>query len=148
MKSVANSVFDRIRYFQIATNLCMVISKKEDDYTEISSIPINCENICFIIGHRFEIDNYLEKEQILEKNIVFVTCLMGNRRRISQIKGKNIYISSQLGEYTYLLEGKQFGFGFDLTKSELQFYNTRRKYDIKQRIELFFTKVKKMEGNY
>lgn len=90
-------------------------------------------DILFITGHINHIEEYLNTyiKTIPETIIVATTCLSHNLKKYT--KQKQIYVPNINGRYCYYHDGKPYGFGFDPTDSELNFYNSTG--DIFTRIE-------------
>lgn len=92
----------------------------------------------FIIGHQNQVMHFLTSniEQIPENNLVLITCLASTFKSFRNFK-KNIFYSAEEKGLSYRYHGEDYGFNFDLTKSELDFYNSCEK-DILKRIHLSF----------
>ena len=101
----------------------------------IPLVPLGNYNldILFITGHINHIEEYLNKyiKTIPETKIVATTCLSHNLKKYT--KQKQIYVPNINGRYCYYHDGKPYGFGFDPTDSDLNFYNSTG--DIFTRIE-------------
>lgn len=91
---------------------------------EFVSIP-TYENDCLIVyGHNYAVNNYLEKRIILESKLLLITC---NRNLIipNKLKNKEIYVSKTTKNITYRYEGKEYGFDFDITDTEIMLFRYR-----------------------
>ncbi len=108
-----------------------------DDYIELKSIPESTGNVTFIKGHNGQIYNYLKKKKLNDKNIVLITCYKGIIRKI-KLKNKNVFFSDVT---TNRLDGKQFGFNFEITNSELNLYNCSYE-SINDKINYSFERIK------
>jgi hypothetical protein len=101
----------------------------------IPLIPLGLTNleILFITGHANHVEEYLRThiKEIPEKIIVATTCFPQNLKKYS--KQKQIYVPDINGQYCYYYDGKFYGFRFNPTDSELNFYNSTG--DILKRIE-------------
>lgn len=141
IKGVEYSVSSRIKYFMEAIHLWMIPFSLENGSIELRSIPSSCEDICFIIGHRNDLRKYLEKNKPTENIVVLITCIVRNNFVMRYLSGKKVYISHQTNGYSDTYDGKAYGFDFDITESELIFYNNRRKESIIERLESAFTRI-------
>ena len=139
--SVTDSINGRIKYFNVATNLWMVKTRENIEYIELTSVPPKCEDICFIIGHRKEVDAFIKDNEISEHTVVLVTCLLNKNISKKITDNKKVYVSFQNDNYSELFDGAKYGFDFNITESEIRFYNNRRKYNIVERVERSFTLI-------
>lgn len=140
-KGVEHSVSSRIKYFMETIHLWMIPFSLENGLIELRSIPSSCEDICFIIGHRNELKKYLVENKPTESIVVLITCADRNNFATRYLPGKEVYISYQTNGYSDTYDGKVYGFDFDITESELIFYNNRRKESIIERLESAFTRI-------
>ena len=99
-------------------------------------------DICFIVGHNYIVKSFLETVPLSERNIVAITCDgQANFSRL-KLKNKNFYISKQdHRNLSPLYCGSDFGLNFDLTESELLFFNNRKVANIMQNINKSFIKL-------
>ena len=92
----------------------------------IRLIPLGSTNydILFITGHVNQVEEYLSAhiKNIPEMIIVATTCLPENLRKYT--KQKKIYVPDIKGQYCYYHDGQPYGFRFNPTDSELNFYNS------------------------
>lgn len=81
-------------------------------------------DILFITGHANHVEAYLKKyiKTIPETIIVATTCFPKNLKKYT--KQKQIYVPDIDGQYCYYYDGKPYGFRFNPTDSELNFYNS------------------------
>jgi len=129
-------------YLYEAVKLWTIVTSTSDGFIHLNSLPSNCLDILFLVGHNKFIRNYLKTATIPEKTIVAITCDGKARFSKLQLPGKALYISRQNeNNYADLMRGCEFGFDFDLTESEILFYNTRNRPDIDERLNLTFTKL-------
>lgn len=129
-------------YLYDTIKLWTTISVPSDGFIHLNSIPNNCLDVLFLVGHNGFIKNYLKTAIIPEKAIVAITCDGKARFPKLHLPGKTLYISRQNeNNYADLLRGSEFGFDFDLTESEILFYNTRKRPDVIERLNLTFTKL-------
>lgn len=140
-KGVEDSALSRIQYFMETIHLWMIPFSLENGLIELRSIPSSCEDICFVIGHRNEIKKYLVENKPTESVVVLITCAVRNDFAIQYLPEKEVYISHQTNGYSDTYDGKAYGFDFDITESELIFYNNSRKKSIVERLESAFTRI-------
>ncbi len=99
-------------------------------------------SILFIVGHQDQVDTFLKDniEDITERTIVIVSCFGQSFNGYKKSK-KTIYTSIANKEgYSWIYRGQDYGFKFDITRSELDFYNSSEK-NILQRIKNSFYKI-------
>lgn len=111
-------------------------------FEQLVSIPPTALDVLFIIGHNVSVAHFLRSQDIPEKIIVAITC--GGTINFSWLKSLNkiIYFPKQNSSgYAELLKGNMFGFGFDLTESEILLHNTRRNPNFYERLNTCFTKL-------
>ena len=111
-------------------------------FIQVVSIPTNCLDILFIVGHNIFVKNYLESYKITENRIVAITCDGSIHFSSLKLPNKILYIPFQNEQnYADLIKGTLYGFNFDLTESEIIFYNTDKCNDFIQRLETSFHKL-------
>ncbi len=96
-----------------------------------------------IVGHNYAVKNYLTCHNFKETIVVAITCDGGCDYKRLNLPGKKLYIPYQNDENLVdLLSGKEFGFEFDVTESELQFYNSPKTWSLEKRIKHSFLSIK------
>ena len=85
--------------------------------------------------------NFLEKNiaTLIENTIVIISCRTKSFQ-IFKYANKILYASVTENDYSYTYSGSDYGFGFDITKSEINFYNSLQK-DIFLRISDAFQRL-------
>lgn len=132
----------RKNYFYETFHLWLVVNFYNDNYIRLVSMPTNCLDILFIIGHNTFVKKYLKFHKITEERIVAITCDGTIRFSSLKLPGKTLYIPHQNKQnYADLLDGNLYGFDFDLTESEILLYNTNQSIDVLQRLETTFRKL-------
>lgn len=125
-------------------NLWTLVKECSNGFLELTSIPSNCLDILFIIGHNYTVFCYLKEniDLIKEKTIVAITC-DGNMDFASlKCSEKNLFICHQnIDNCAEILDGSQYDFGFNPTESELLFYNSKFVPDISTRLKGSFTQL-------
>ena len=142
--SFASTVSARQDYIFDSMQLWTKRSQAENGFITLESIPTCSLDVLFILGHNSEVEHYLATHlaSIHEANIVIITCSVCTNLYAVKKSRKNIYLTRQEDNNTAeLLLGTKFGFTFDLTKSELIFYNNIHLGDIITRLNNAFTKI-------
>jgi len=139
---LSNELNARQKYFYETFHLWLVVNSIDDNCIQLVSIPTNCLNILFIIGHNMFVKKYLECHKINEERIVAIPCDGMIHFSSFKLPSKILYIPYQ-NEHHYadLIKGDLYGFDFDLTESEILLYNTNKSDDSSQRIENSFRKL-------
>lgn len=132
----------RKQYLFHATKLWTYMLETEEAY-ELVSIPKNAVDVLFIVGHNIFVNTYIKqhKESIREKNIVLISCSKKCHYKAVTPPQANVYICHQdaNGEAT-LYDGSPYSFSFNITESELLFFNCKEP-DIYTKLEKSFTKL-------
>ncbi len=135
-------IHSRKVFFYETLHLWLVASSIKKDCIQLISIPTNCLNVVFVIGHNYWVNFFLKNNTISEKRIVVITCDRNINLSYKKFPAKIMYLSHQ-NKYNYseLIQGDLYGFDFDLTESEILFYNTNKDDDIDKRLEASFCKL-------
>ena len=132
----------RQKYFYETFHLWLIVNSKSNNYIKLTSMPANCLDILFIIGHNTFVKEYIKCHEITEERIVAITCDGTIRFSSLNLPGKTLYIPYQNEQnYADLLHGKLYDFDFDLTESEILLYNANKSVDVFQRLEDTFYKL-------
>ncbi len=93
-------------------------------HIEFVSIPSNANDCILIYGHNNKVNNFLNSNTIAENKILLITC---NKDLTIpyKIRKKEIHISKNNSEITYCYDGRQYGFDFDVTDSEILLFRYR-----------------------
>lgn len=141
-KNFYSEIALRKTYIWETLNLWTIPRKFNNRFVELVSIPSDILDICFIVAHNSNIIGLLRDNDIYEKNIVIISCHKKLESLLKEFTNKSMYICNQNDQnFAMLYDGKQFGFGFDLTESELLFYNTSKNKLITDRLDSSFTKL-------
>lgn len=147
-----NELFDRQRFLYDVFHIYTSVTYHKD-YLELVSIPKEEINICFIVGHNIFTKQVLQQEKFGEKNIVTITCQAKVKISDLHLTGHDLFIA-KLNEagYVRLCRGKDFGFDFDLTESEIMLYRLSSSCSIREQLEECFIQVKDnmevLDGKY
>ena len=107
-----------------------------DNYIELRSIPENYGNVVFINGHNNQVYSFLINEEPKEHDIVMITCYQGLVKKI-KFSDKDMFFTDTI---TDKLNGKEYGFDFEITNSELNLYNCSYN-SIKDKINYSFERI-------
>lgn len=124
----------------------MLVNKITEYYIESNSFPDKGLEYTFIIGHNIFLDKYLSEHIINAEILVIITCGSKNivYANLKNIVCSKIYIAKSKNYFLNVYSGNEFGFNFDITESELDLYNNRKK---ENKIDLAFELIKG-EKNY
>lgn len=115
----------------------------DDNFIHLTSMPSNCHpELLMIVGHNHPVKKYLTSHNFPETLVIAVTCDGDCNYKRVHLPGKKLYIPLQ-NKYNLvdLLSGKEFGINFDITESELLFYNSPRSWPLEKRIEQSFQSI-------
>ena len=100
-------------------------------------------DVLMIIGHNYQVKEYLTSHDFTETIVVAITCDGGCDYKKLSLPGKKLFIPYQNNDNLVdLLSGKEFGLDFDITESELQFYNSPKSWPLEKRIKQSFLSIK------
>lgn len=138
----SNEIIARQNYFYNTFHLWIVVEYTDINFIQLVSVPTNCLDIIFIVGHNLFVKKYLKDHKIVEERIVAITCDGSIHFSLLKPRGKILYIPFQNKQnYADLIKGNLYGFDFDLTESEILLYNTDKSKDYVQRLETSFLKL-------
>lgn len=122
-ESQRNEIPGRQIYLYDVFGLYFLPRKQEMDYILLSPIGNVDLNILFITGHVNQVYSYISQyiDTIPEDIIVATTCFP---QKLSKYKEKKtIYVPNTTSNLCYIHSGEPYGFSFDITDAELDFYN-------------------------
>ena len=127
--------------FHVSTK---IINHKQ--FIVLVGIPEDIIDVCFIVGHNNFVQRILQQKKFKEKNLVAITCQARIKIMDFYLPNHNLLIA-KLDEcdpkgYVNLYDGKEFGFDFDPTESEILLYHSNSSCSIEERLEECFIKVK------
>lgn len=141
-ETFSDELLARQKYIYQALKLCTIVTCRSSGFIHLTGIPANCLDILFIVGHNNIVKEYLKTTEVLEKIIVAITCDGSIHFSKLRMPGKALYIPYQNeNHYADLINGKLYNFNFDLTESEILFYNLRKSTDLLYRLGASFTKL-------
>lgn len=131
----AQEIFARCEYLYDIFGLYFIPQDKLNGFIPLVPIGTAEPSILFIIGHQNQVMQFLKTniEQITEETLILVTCMANSFKQFEKFN-KKIYFSTAHKELSYRYNGHDYGFDFDLTESELDFYNSSKR-DIVERLD-------------
>lgn len=142
--SMTSEMLPRKKYLFDSLHLWTKLFPISKEFMCLEGFPVQELDIFFIIGHNFMLKKYISNNlfDIYESTIIAITCDGKVDFSSLNINGKTLYIPHQnQNNLADLLDGSMYGFNFDLTESEILFYNSRKSYDIKNRLDFAFTQL-------
>lgn len=126
----------RQSYLYDVFHLYFLPGKPEGSYIPLLPLGNSDLNILFITGHTNQVRDYLEEyiNQIPEQCIVITSC-MGRYFKKFTFK-KEIFVPNLHQDLCLLRKGMAYGFEFDISDAELDFYNASG--SIEERIRLAY----------
>ena len=136
-ESQLNEMSARKEYLFDVFHLFFLPGTPEGSYIPFVPLGEKGLDILFITGHTGSVFAYLDKmiTKIPEKSIVITSCY-GERFKKFANK-KNIYVPKSCNELCCIRNGKPYGFDFNISDAELDFYNVQG--DIMSRIKSAYT---------
>lgn len=133
---------DRFAYMYDVFHTYMQIDKETDYYVEASSFPKQVLDCTVIIGHNTFIAQYLINNRIFAEKLIVISC---DAEPIINYNSKNIkcseiYIAKSDKSTVDRFYGKEYGFNFDVTESEIDLYNNRKK---ENKLDLSFNCIRR-----
>lgn len=97
--------------------------KQEAGFIPLSPVGRVDLNILFITGHVNQVYSYISRyiDTIPEDIIVATTCF--SRKLSTYKRKKTIFVPNTTSNLCYIHSGEPYGFLFDITDAELDFYN-------------------------
>lgn len=139
-KRLSTEIKHRKDYLFSVFGLYFVNPKENGNFISFESFPKNALDICFIVGHNAAVSTFLNSQKILEKTVVVISCDGGYKKSFC-IPNKKIYLSYRNKQgLTLRRNGKNYGFLFDPTDSELDLYNCTER-NIYERINRSFDRI-------
>ena len=118
--------------------------KDYDDRIVLECYSIYKLDIIVIVGHYFSIDKYImdNSNDIVCDTLIIISCYVYRMPLNKLKKVKKIYCSKSVDGETERHIGKDYGFEFKITDSELIFYNTK-KFELNEKIRRSFDCIEK-----
>lgn len=134
-ESQSQEISARCEYLYDIFGLYFIQQNKIDGFIPLVPIGTAEPSVLFIIGHQNQVMSFLKQNisKLNEKTLVMVTCMASSFKPFHKFN-KRMYFSTANKELSYRYTGSDYGFKFDITKSELDFYNSPKK-DILERLD-------------
>ncbi len=125
----------RQEYLYDIFHLFFIPQNTIDGFIPLTPLGVAESSILFVVGHYDQIAKYLAHniDQIEDQTIVFITCYANHLKKYKKNKA-TWFMSFSKNKISYCYAGDNYGFGFEITESELNFYNSR-KTNISERIK-------------
>ncbi|MGN0653574.1 MAG: hypothetical protein ACI4KD_01495 [Oscillospiraceae bacterium] len=139
-KKNSSELLHRKKYIEKITGVWFFANGEIGDFIILESMPNSYyADICIVYGHNNEVTELLSFniETLKEKNLFLISCSLRNKKLL-HIKNKAIFLAPQSNNSLMLLKGKEFGFPFDITETELNLYNSPEK-DLYQKLRNCFS---------
>lgn len=143
--TMSHEMLPRKKYLYDSLHLWTKLTPYNEEFLCLEGFPVQELDIFFILGHNYKLKKYLSQKlsDIYENTIVAITC--DGAIDFSSIKanGKRLYIpyQNEVNNLAYLLNGSEYGFNFDLTESEILFYNSKKQLNILNRLKSSFLQI-------
>ena len=140
----ADETNHRRDYLYKIFHLWFIVSIDKNENRVLTSMPDTSQKyIVFIVGHNSFVKRYICTKDLTGKTIVAITCDGYCKFKKKKISCKHLFLPylNTIG-YAELLTGYNYGFDFNLTESEIQFYNSPKNWSIEKRILCCFERYK------
>lgn len=140
--SLEKEVEERKKYIYDVFKLYLINKGTVGNLLVYESFPANALDMLIIIGHSFDVKNYLRvnADEIKETILVVISCYAEEFINDIEIKNKKVYISHHEDGETFYRKGQDYGFKFKITDSELDLYNSR-KMELSAKLAKSFVKI-------
>ena len=138
-KTQLNELNARQEYLFDIFHLYFLPGKPEGSYIPLVPMGTKGPDILFITGHTNYVFDYMEQHyrHIPEHCIVVTSCLGRIFKKYAY--QKQFYVPDLHTNYCYLHNGAPYGFGFDISDAELDFYNAQG--NIWERLDTAYSKL-------
>ena len=143
--NMSNEILARKKYLFDSLHLWTKLIPYNEEFLCLEGFPVQELDVFFILGHNYRLKKFLTYHisYIYENTIVAITCDGAVGFSSVNVNGKNLYIPYQnkVNNLAYLLNGSEYGFEFDLTESEIIFYNSKKNPNILSRLNSSFLQI-------
>lgn len=141
-KSQKSELEGRQKYLYDLFKMYFVQTTAEEDdgeFIQLAPVGDKGDDVLFIIGHMNVVHKYLSTHisQIEEQTIVVTSCLGRVFREFAT--QKKIYVPAKNQLVCFVRNGEPYGFEFDISDAELDFYNT--KGSLKNRLKASYQRL-------
>lgn len=140
-KSFKSELLSRKEYLYDTLSIWTISSEYNSDFIVLNSIPSNSIDVCFILGHNWLVKKFIENNSIYEEYIVAITCDGFANFSNLNLRNKKLFLPHQdENNLAPLLNGNLYNFNFNLTESEILFYNSSKSLPLPVRLSNCFSK--------
>ena len=139
-----NEVKLRQEFLYDVFKIWFIRTSETDNFITLQAFPFNYEkDIIVLYGHNEDVKEYLysHRTEINEQNVFIISCSLSDNRNFV-LSDKRTYLSLNTKSFALLLNGKEYGFDFDITECELNLYNSPLLQPI-NKLKSSFTRIKK-----
>lgn len=138
-QSQFDELIGRQAYLYDIFHVYFLLGQPEGSYIPLVPLGIKGPDVLFITGHTHQVQNYLDTyiKQIPEHCIVITSCMGRSFKKFTA--KKEVYIPDICQDHCMLRSGKPYGFEFDISDAELDFYNADG--SIKERIRSAYNRL-------
>lgn len=138
-QSQLNELKVRQAYLYDIFQMYFLPGQPEGSYTPLIPVGAKGPDVLFITGHNDQVLDYLSTyiEQIPEHCIVITSCMGRSFKKFAA--KKEVYVPDIYQDFCLLRDGKSYGFEFDISDAELDFYNASG--SIKARIQSSYDRL-------
>lgn len=138
-ESQLNELNSRQSYLYDIFHLYFLPGNPEGSYIPLIPLGSCSIDVLFITGHTNQVQEYLARyiRKIPEHCIVITSC-MGRYFKKYAVE-KEVYVPDTHQDFCLLRNGHSYGFEFDISDAELNFYNASG--NIKERIQLVYERL-------
>jgi len=129
-------ISSRKKFIEKVTDLYFV-PKMIEEGMEFVSIPSQSIDCIFIVGHNVNVSSYLQNNDIVESNLVVVSCAFNINKRI--YTSKRIYVSFGNNGITDYFDGSEWNLNYNISKEELKIINSSGSF--MERVENIFRRL-------
>lgn len=117
------TIASRCTYLYDIFHLYFLPHETEHHFIQLKPVGQRGESILFITGHQNQVDYFLRHagKDTPEDTIVITSCMSAAFAKYTF--GKRLYVPRNIGPLCKLRDGKVYGFDFDISDEELDFYN-------------------------
>lgn len=118
-----NELHARQSYLYDIFHIYFLPGNPEGNYIPLIPLGDKGPDVLFITGHTRQVQEYLSTyiKQTPEQSIVITSCMGRFFKKFAC--EKEIYIPDIHQDFCLLRDGSAYGFGFDISDAELDFYN-------------------------
>lgn len=130
----------RQAYLYDIFHLYFLPGQPEGSYIPLTPVGTTKPSILFITGHTDQVDEYLRQtlSYIPESKIVITSCFTSNFKKYAS--KKEIYVPASQQDFCLLRNGMPYGFDFNISDPELNFYNATG--DIMIRVQAAYSRLR------